>query len=533
MNSRIALTRDIELGEALFSRGKLEESKNYFLTLLKKFPDNAQILNNVGVIFYEQGNVDDAEQYFLGALASQPDYVESLLNLADLYQNQKRWKEAANQLEKYTRIVENDYSVFNQLGLDYLKMGDTVLAQEVLEKSLKLNLEQREVEDSLRILKGSKNENSVQNASPSTTVCRQKQPVVSVGLPVYNGGNILSQAIEAILSQEFSNIELIISDNCSSDDTAEICSKYQRMDERVKYCRLDENVGALKNFSNALGLSGAPYFMWISHDDLRERLFISKCLERIESDPLIALVYPKTKVLDANSMVLGIANDHVNTDQDNPVQRFRHLIWEVGMCNMVYGLYRTNIVKKTRTWGKSLFWDNLFLAEVALMGKIVQIDDVLFVRRLTNNYNYASLDERYGPLISQIDHNLFKDGITLPHCRLTYAHLELVNYSELQESEKNILMKDILKCFRTRFGTKMEYEINRAVTLINNGCFYCTWNDKQPDVHYLDQIETIDYFRTTNLLNNLREAVFIYPERKDLKNAYELCLERASKFKFE
>ena len=529
----MAGSRDIELGETLFARGKIEESKNYFLTLLKKFPDNAEILNNVGVIFHEQGNIGEAKHYFLRALASQADYVESLLNLADLYQSQKQWKEAADHLEKYTRIVENDYNVFNQLGFDYLKIGDTLLAQAVLEKSLELNPEQREVENSLRILKDNKNNSSAQKASSSTRVFRQKQPVVSVGLPVYNGGKILSQAIEAILSQEFSNIELIISDNCSSDNTPEICSKYQRIDERVKYYRLDENVGALKNFSNALGLSGAPYFMWISHDDLRDRLFITKCLERIETDPSIALVYPKTKVLDANSMVLGIADDHVNTDQDNPVQRFRHLIWEIGMCNMVYGLYRTNIVKKVRAWGKSLFWDNLFLAEIALMGKIVQIDDVLFVRRLTRNYNYDSPDERYIQLISEIDHNLFKDGITLPHCRLTYAHLELINYSELQESEKNILMNDILKCFRTRFGMKMEYEINRAIALIHNGCFYYTWNDKQSNVDYLDQIETIDSFRITNLLNNLRESVFIFPERTDLKNAYELCLERASNFKLE
>jgi polysaccharide pyruvyl transferase WcaK-like protein len=139
--------RDIELGEALFSRGKIEESKNYFLTLLKKFPDNAQILNNVGVMFYEQGNIGEAEHYFLRALASQADYVESLLNLADLYQNQKRWKEAAEQLEKCVLIHADDPELFNQLAMVYLEAGNFVQARNEIRKSLKLNPAQKDIQD--------------------------------------------------------------------------------------------------------------------------------------------------------------------------------------------------------------------------------------------------------------------------------------------------------------------------------------------------------------------------------------------------
>jgi len=143
----MALTRDIELGEALFSRGKIEESKNYFLTLLKKFPDNAQILNNVGVMFYEQGNIGEAEHYFLRALASQADYIESLLNLADLYQNQKRWKKAVDQLEKCVLIRADDPELFNQLAMVYLEAGNFVQARNEIRKSLALNPAQKDIQD--------------------------------------------------------------------------------------------------------------------------------------------------------------------------------------------------------------------------------------------------------------------------------------------------------------------------------------------------------------------------------------------------
>lgn len=357
----------------------------------------------------------------------------------------------------------------------------------------------------------------------------KRAPVVCVGLPVYNGGETLNQAIESILSQDFQNIELIISDNCSEDNTKDICLYYQKIDKRVRYYKLEENLGASKNFSNVLGLSNAPYFMWASDDDLREPTFISKCLEKIEQDPSIVLVYPRTRVLDRNSKQLHIAKDNINADKDNPIERFLNLICELRMCHMFYGLFRTHMIKKVRSWNSGgLFLDNLILAELSLLGKIVQINDVLFVRRLTRNYNYNSFDERISQLISEIDTHMFNEGITLPYCRHTYTHLELINHSEIQEQAKIFLTNAIIKFFRLKFGTYMEYEISRAIELINNEQFYCTWDKKQRFVNNSGPLTMVDYFNISNLLKHLQEALFIFPERSDLKEAYKLCLEKVS-----
>jgi glycosyltransferase involved in cell wall biosynthesis len=518
----------LKQGEGYFTAGNLEAAKGCFQQILETDPNHIEALNNLGVINYARGNIEEAESYFLKALAIKEDYLDALLNLADLYQKAKRWKEAAIQLEKFISINNHDYNVFNQLGLVYLEMDNTVKALPALKKSIELNPEQKTVKESLSVLT-----HSTEKPIAPEVISRNRRPTVCVGLPVYNGGTLLGQAIESILSQDFQDIELIISDNCSTDNTEEICLRYQKMDERIKYHRLEINLGALKNFLNVLGLSSAPYFMWTSHDDLRERSFISKCLEKIESDPSIALVYPRSKVLDNNSRFMGIANDHINTDQDNPIERFRHLIWEIGMCNMFYGLYRSHIIKKVRAWNESLFGDNLILAEISLLGKIVQIDDALFIRRLTRNYNYRSQDERNTQLISDIEPRFFSEGITLPHCRLTYAHLELVNYSEVEDSEKDFLMNDVLKCFKTRFGDKMEYEISRAIELINSGYFYYTWDKKQSTNWHSGNLRTTDYFHINNLLGHLKEALFIFPERTDLKDAYKTCLEKMSNHQVE
>ncbi|MFH2043943.1 MAG: glycosyltransferase [Pseudomonadota bacterium] len=518
---------NLQKGEALFMDGLLDEAETVFQEVLGLKPEHYEALNNLGAIYHTRGNVKEAEIYFFKALEFKENYPDALLNLADLYQNAKRWKEAAIQLEKSIAIDNNDHNLFNQLGMIYLEMDNTEKAKTVLKKSLELNPEQKTVKEYLNAL-----EHSMKKSIAPRIISHNTQPTVSVGLPVYNGGNLISQAIESILSQDFENIQLIISDNCSTDNTEEVCLKYQKMDKRIKYYRFEENLGGEINFKNVLGLSNTPYFMWISHDDIRERTFISKCLEKIESDTSIALVYPQTKVFDANSKFMGIAKDHLNTDQDNPIERFRHLIWEIGMCNMFYGLYRTSMLKKVRSWGKTLFGDNLILAEIAiLLGKIVQIDDILFVRRLTRNYNYKTPDERYVQLMSEGDGDVFKDGITLPHCRFTYANLELVNYLEIQEPEKNFLMNDVLKCFKTRFGDKMKYEISRAIELINKGYFYYTWDKKQAANWNSGNLGTNDYFHINNLLMHLREALFIFPERTDLKDVYEICLGKVFSFK--
>lgn len=518
----------IKESEALFAKGKIEEAEECFLELFEKDQDNPDILNNLGVIHHTRSDVHGAEDCFLKALEAKEDYPDALLNLANLYQDTKRWEEAAVQLEKYIAIENQNVDTFNQLGMIYLEMGNTEKAEIALKKSLELNSEQKIVKESLSALK-----HSTKKSTAPRVISPNTQPTVCVGLPVYNGGTFLSQAIESILSQDFQNIELIISDNCSTDITEEVCLKYQTMDKRIKYHRLEENLGIGLNFKNVLGLSSAPYFMWASHDDMRERTFITKCLERLESDPSIALVYPRSRVLDNNSRFLGIANDHVNANQDSGVERFRHIIWELGMCNMVYGLHRTNMLKKVRTWDESIFADTLFLAEIALLlGKIVQIDDVLFVRRLTRNYNYRSHDERYEQLMSlDVNSKWISEGISLPHCRLTYAHIELINYLEIENSEKDFLMNDILKCFKTRFGNKMTYEINRAIELINNGYFYYTWDKKQSSNWNSGNLGTNDYFHIDNLLRHLGEALFIFPERTDLKDVYEMCLRKAFSFK--
>jgi glycosyltransferase involved in cell wall biosynthesis len=93
-------------------------------------------------------------------------------------------------------------------------------------------------------------------------------PLISIGLPVYNGEVFLRKAIDSVLSQTFRNFELIILDNASLDSTEKICKVYKKKDNRIKYIRQKVNVPAFNNFKNTLDEARAKYFMWIAADDM-------------------------------------------------------------------------------------------------------------------------------------------------------------------------------------------------------------------------------------------------------------------------
>ena len=93
-------------------------------------------------------------------------------------------------------------------------------------------------------------------------------PRLTLGLPVYNGERFLAQSLDALLAQTYSDFELIISDNGSSDRTSEIAKQYQSVDPRIRYVRHDQNRGSTFNHNFAMGQARGELFKWVSDDDL-------------------------------------------------------------------------------------------------------------------------------------------------------------------------------------------------------------------------------------------------------------------------
>ena len=142
-------------------------------------------------------------------------------------------------------------------------------------------------------------------ASMALTPSAGPRPLVSIGLPVYNGERYLEQAIDTILAQTFQSWELIVSDNASNDRTEEICRGYMAREPRIRYHRQERNIGIARNFNAVIDMARADYFKWHAHDDLCAPTLVERCVEALEANPTASAAFTKTVRIDAEGATIS------------------------------------------------------------------------------------------------------------------------------------------------------------------------------------------------------------------------------------
>jgi glycosyltransferase involved in cell wall biosynthesis len=204
---------------------------------------------------------------------------------------------------------------------------------------------------------------------------------VSIGLPVYNGARYLAATLDSILAQTYKDFELIISDNASTDGTAEICQAYSARDARIFYYRNEINLGLSKNYSRVFELSSSEYFRWATYDDLIAPEFLAKCVAVLDSDPSVVLVHSKSSRIDEHGAINGTYDYQMNLSAPEPHKRFHDLVTVRHSCNESLGLMRANILSLTPLQGNYVGSDRTLMAELGLRGRIHIIPEYLFLRR--------------------------------------------------------------------------------------------------------------------------------------------------------
>lgn len=209
-----------------------------------------------------------------------------------------------------------------------------------------------------------------------------KTPLVSIGLPVFNGEAYVDLAIRAHVEQTATDFELILADNASTDATSDICRRWSERDPRVRWVRTEAHTGAARNFNRAFGLARGRYFRWAAHDDLVEPTYVERCLELLESDPDVVLAHSQMVEIDENGeelRPLDAGMEHATND--DTARRFKGAIALDHGCFDVFGLVRRGALERTQLIAPYLGSDRVLLAELALMGKLVRADEVLFKSR--------------------------------------------------------------------------------------------------------------------------------------------------------
>jgi glycosyltransferase involved in cell wall biosynthesis len=234
------------------------------------------------------------------------------------------------------------------------------------------------------------------------------KPALSIGFPVYNGERYLHQSLGSLLSQDFEDFELIISDNGSTDQTEAICRDLAQKDRRIRYLRSDENRGATWNFRKVFEVAQGDFFKYAAYDDECYPTMLRRCMEVIAgNDPTVALVYTQSEIIDESSAVIERAGgpkwDRVATTARTPHERLVHVLWWVLYGHAHYGVIRASFLRRARPYGH-LAPDWVNLAELAMMGKIVEVPEVLF-RLRRHSANLWSPSNRHTPLQIRNWHN--------------------------------------------------------------------------------------------------------------------------------
>lgn len=207
-------------------------------------------------------------------------------------------------------------------------------------------------------------------------------PRVSIGLPVYNGEPYLVGALADIAAQTFTDYELIICDNASTDRTGQICQDLAASDRRVRYVRHERNMGVNRNFNRSFELARAPYFHWAASDDRCAPELLQLLIAVLDQRPEVILCYPRTREIDAQGRFIRDYADGLTLEQPEPHRRFAACLWKIYMCNPNFGLYRANALRKTALFENYSNSDVVLLCEATLHGRVVEIPDVLFHRRV-------------------------------------------------------------------------------------------------------------------------------------------------------
>jgi len=208
-----------------------------------------------------------------------------------------------------------------------------------------------------------------------------KRPKVSIGLPVYNEKRYLRESLDCLLGQSFTDFELIICDNASTDCTEDICREYAKKDSRIKYFKNDRNIGGSPNHNKVVQLSFGEYFMWAAGDDIRHRDSIREYLNVLENDRSLVLCYANSRKIDEYGMDLPAEVSTLDVSDPRPNRRFQQLIDLEYRMDPAYGLIRLSILKKTQLEGQYADSDRVLLAELGLHGRFHRLDAVLFFRR--------------------------------------------------------------------------------------------------------------------------------------------------------
>lgn len=208
------------------------------------------------------------------------------------------------------------------------------------------------------------------------------RPSLSVGIPVYNGEAFIEETLRTLSVQTFSDFELIISDNASTDRTEEICRDLAMRDRRIRYFRNDENLGLARNYNRLPHLASGRYYKWAMADDPYEPTFLERCVGVLDADPGVVLAFTRAQFIDEQGRPLDIEAPSFDLQFDAPFDRLRSVLEYRSWVNSILGVLRRDRLLETDLLPHYPGGDYVLLGQLALMGRLFEVPEKLLRRRI-------------------------------------------------------------------------------------------------------------------------------------------------------
>ena len=209
------------------------------------------------------------------------------------------------------------------------------------------------------------------------------EPLVSILIPVYNGGKYLNLTIEKLLDQSYQNIEIIISDNNSQDDTKNICSKFSKLDNRIIYYKQDTNIGMIKNELFLTQKIKGKYFCWMPAGDYFNKDFIKYGVEYLDSHHDTISCFGETICFDNkmnNFKKFGITE----LFSDNLQDRIKSFCNVQIHDHLLYGLHQSKVAQIIKPELGYIGPEILQLFNILMLGKYQGVKEMQFYKHYPN-----------------------------------------------------------------------------------------------------------------------------------------------------
>jgi glycosyltransferase involved in cell wall biosynthesis len=299
-------------------------------------------------------------------------------------------------------------------------------------------------------------------------------------MPVYNADRFLAKALDSFITQTFTDFELLISDNASTDRTEAICREYARLDPRIRYFRNAKNMGAGWNLRRVYSLATGKYYKTAAHDDFLEPTFLEECIGALEANPSLVVAHTRTKVVSPTGALVEYYNWPLRFDSPDPLVRWRDLLLNDHLCFPIYGVFRLDVLRQCPPQGSYVNSDGVLLAQIGLLGPFWESEKFLFINTRHENQSSQTvptrlksegfrLIRRHGTLPSPEWWDPAKSrAITFPEFRQLYEYAASVGRAPLTVRQKLLAYVLLLPWIKKHFRRMMKDLVIAADQILFN-----------------------------------------------------------------